>query len=91
MVTRSVLFTVFYSSRIFLTWVVYLSEFTSELVADEQEGKLFWLVNNCGDFNELIEQVQNLPLVKEEFLELIVLKLTSFSSLDCVFSKCFGR
>jgi len=81
----------FLQQKDFLTWATYLSQFASELVANEKEGKIFWLINNCEDFSELAEQVQNLPLLKEEFLELIVLKLTLFSNLDCLFSECFGK
>jgi hypothetical protein len=81
----------FLQQQDYLIWATYLSQFASELVTNEQQGNIFWLVNNCGNFSELADQVRNLPLLKEEFLELTVLKLTAFSNLDCLFSEVFGR
>jgi len=81
----------FLQQQDFLTWATYLSQFTCDHAANELEGNIFWLVDNCENFNEFTEQVKNLPLLKEEFLELILLKLTSFNNLDCLFSEGFGR
>jgi len=75
----------------FLTWEAHLLQFSSELVANEIEGCIFWLVNNCIDIRRLTDQVYNLPLLKEEFFEMQVFELKSFRNLDCLFNDEFNK
>jgi hypothetical protein len=69
------------------TWESFLENLTYEISVSPKDNQIFILINNCENPTSLKSELDLLPLLKEEFLEMHIHEFTSFKTLDCLFKR----
>jgi hypothetical protein len=77
----------FLARQDFLDWTDYLNKYSNDICFSYLDGYVYWLINDCANMVELKSGLNDLPFFKEEFMELEILPLNVFKSLDCLFPK----
>lgn len=66
-------------------WDSFFKNISYEICVNQPDGLIYILLENCEDLTKFKKELFQLPLIKEEFLEICIFQFLNFESINSLF------